>query len=67
MEELALQHYASAAGGSWQGLHTEGGVWMTLFGLLMWDILFAGNHAGMLALQARHNTCMPQRLPQMIV
>jgi hypothetical protein len=41
VEELALQHYASPAGGGWQGMHTEGGVWRTLFGLLMWDVLFA--------------------------
>ncbi len=40
MEELALQYYASEEGGRWQGMHSEGGVWMTLFGLLMWDILF---------------------------
>jgi Fanconi-associated nuclease 1 len=41
VEELALQYYASEDGGEWQGLHSEGGVWMTLFGLLMWEILFA--------------------------
>jgi Fanconi-associated nuclease 1 len=40
VEELALQYYASEEGGRWQGMHSEGGVWMTLFGLLMWDILF---------------------------
>eukprot|EP00878_Enallax_costatus_P015138 GHUV01015850.1.p1 GENE.GHUV01015850.1~~GHUV01015850.1.p1 ORF type:complete len:977 (+),score=369.04 GHUV01015850.1:95-3025(+) len=42
VEELALQHYASEAGGAWQGLHSEGGVWATLFGLLLWDVLFMG-------------------------
>lgn len=42
VEELALQHYASEEGGRWLGLHTEGGVWATLFGLLLWDVLFAG-------------------------
>jgi Fanconi-associated nuclease 1 len=41
VEELALQYYASEDGGEWQGMHSEGGVWMTLFGLLMWEILFA--------------------------
>ncbi len=40
MEELALQHYATADGGCWQGTHSEGGIWATLFGLLMWDVLF---------------------------
>ncbi|BBM97433.1 fanconi-associated nuclease 1 [Marchantia polymorpha subsp. ruderalis] len=41
VEELALQYYASEEGGAWQGVHCEGGVWLTLFGLLMWDVLFA--------------------------
>uniref|UniRef100_A0A383VBR8 Fanconi-associated nuclease n=1 Tax=Tetradesmus obliquus TaxID=3088 RepID=A0A383VBR8_TETOB len=41
VEALALQHYASAEGGGWQGLHCEGGVWATLFGLLLWDVIFA--------------------------
>lgn len=40
VEELALEHYASAEGGGWVGVHSEGGVWATLFGLLMWDVLF---------------------------
>ncbi|GAB4815648.1 hypothetical protein N2152v2_002694 [Parachlorella kessleri] len=40
VEELALQYYASEAGGGWQGVHSEGGVWATLFGLLLWDVLF---------------------------
>ena len=35
-----LQYYASEAGGGWQGVHSEGGVWATLFGLLLWDVLF---------------------------
>lgn len=42
VEELALQHYASREGGGWLGAHTEGGVWATLFALLLWDVLFAG-------------------------
>ncbi|KAG1651664.1 hypothetical protein FOA52_011853 [Chlamydomonas sp. UWO 241] len=41
VEELALEYYASDAGGRWLGMHTEGGVWSTLFGLLMWDVLLA--------------------------
>eukprot|EP00955_Chlamydomonas_euryale_P071465 361082-Chlamydomonas_euryale.AAC.24 len=41
VEELALQYYASEAGGCWLGMHTEGGVWSTLFGLLMWEVLLA--------------------------
>jgi len=28
------------AGGKWEGMHCEGGIWATLFGLLMWDIIF---------------------------
>ncbi|KAI5068304.1 hypothetical protein GOP47_0016649 [Adiantum capillus-veneris] len=40
VEELALQHYAGDSGGGWQGVHCEGGIWMTLFALLMWDVLF---------------------------
>jgi hypothetical protein len=41
VEDLALEYYASAEGGSWYGTHTEGGVWTTLAGLLLWDCLFA--------------------------
>ncbi|CAN6447196.1 unnamed protein product [Victoria cruziana] len=39
VEELALQYYAEVDG--WQGLHSENGIWMTLFALLMWDVIFA--------------------------
>lgn len=42
VEELALQHYASEEAGGWHGMHSEGGVWGTLFGLLLWDVLFMG-------------------------
>jgi Fanconi-associated nuclease 1 len=35
VEELALEHYASEGGGGWCGMHAEGGVWATLFGLIM--------------------------------
>ncbi|XWS13293.1 hypothetical protein CRYUN_Cryun36dG0025000 [Craigia yunnanensis] len=40
VEQLALQYYATE-GGRWQGVHTESGIWLTIFGLLMWDILFS--------------------------
>ncbi|GJN00799.1 hypothetical protein PR202_ga18012 [Eleusine coracana subsp. coracana] len=40
VEQLALQYYADEGGG-WQGTHSEGGVWMTIFGLLMWDVMFS--------------------------
>ncbi|GFR45877.1 hypothetical protein Agub_g7330, partial [Astrephomene gubernaculifera] len=40
VEELAVRHYGSAAGGGWRGVHSEGGVWGTLWGLLMWDVVF---------------------------
>ncbi|KAB2041166.1 hypothetical protein E1A91_D02G135300v1 [Gossypium mustelinum] len=39
VEQLALQYYAREGG--WQGVHTESGIWMTIFGLLMWDILLS--------------------------
>ncbi|WOH07871.1 hypothetical protein DCAR_0727305 [Daucus carota subsp. sativus] len=39
VEQLALQYYAGEGGG-WQGIHAESGVWLTIFGLLMWDIIF---------------------------
>ncbi|MCL7050723.1 hypothetical protein MKW94_002963 [Papaver nudicaule] len=40
VEELALQYYANEGGG-WHGVHTESGIWMTIFGLIMWDVIFA--------------------------
>ncbi|KAI4344868.1 hypothetical protein L6164_012055 [Bauhinia variegata] len=40
VEQLAL-HYYSGEGGGWHGVHTESGIWLTIFGLLMWDIIFA--------------------------
>ncbi|CAM0912991.1 unnamed protein product [Alopecurus aequalis] len=40
VEQLALQYYADEGGG-WQGTHSEGGIWMTIFGLLMWDVIFS--------------------------
>ncbi|CAM8914893.1 unnamed protein product [Rhodiola kirilowii] len=41
VEELALQYYAGVEGGEWKGVHSESGIWLTIFGLLMWDIIFA--------------------------
>uniref|UniRef100_K3XV50 Fanconi-associated nuclease n=1 Tax=Setaria italica TaxID=4555 RepID=K3XV50_SETIT len=40
VEQLALQYYADEGGG-WRGTHSEGGIWMTIFGLLMWDVMFS--------------------------
>uniref|UniRef100_A0A0E0L8F9 Fanconi-associated nuclease n=1 Tax=Oryza punctata TaxID=4537 RepID=A0A0E0L8F9_ORYPU len=40
VEQLALQYYADEGGG-WRGTHSEGGIWMTIFGLLMWDLIFS--------------------------
>ncbi|KAL0432990.1 UNVERIFIED_CONTAM: Fanconi-associated nuclease 1 [Sesamum latifolium] len=40
VEQLAL-HYYAGEGGGWQGVHTESGIWLTIFGVLMWDIIFA--------------------------
>ncbi|XP_054821940.1 fanconi-associated nuclease 1 homolog isoform X2 [Prosopis cineraria] len=40
VEQLALHHYAGMGGG-WQGVHTESGIWLTIFGLLMWHVIFA--------------------------
>jgi Fanconi-associated nuclease 1 len=38
VEELALHYYAEEG---WQGVHTESGIWLTIFGLLMWDVIYA--------------------------
>eukprot|EP00884_Botryococcus_braunii_P020868 jgi/Botrbrau1/7465/Bobra.0095s0003.2 len=40
VEELALHYYATPEAGAWTGVHSENGVWSTLFGLLMWEVLF---------------------------
>ncbi|KAI8011134.1 hypothetical protein LOK49_LG06G02225 [Camellia lanceoleosa] len=40
VEQLAMQYYAGEGGG-WQGVHTESGIWLTIFGLLLWDIIFS--------------------------
>ena len=41
VEELALQYYATTTAGEFTGAHTEGGIWATLFGLLLWSQLFS--------------------------
>ncbi|KAI3676895.1 hypothetical protein L1987_86509 [Smallanthus sonchifolius] len=41
VEQLALQYYAGEDGGGWQGVHSESGIWLTIFGLLMWDVIFS--------------------------
>ena len=38
VEAVALAHYTRPAG--WRGMHSENGVFLTLFGLLMWDVIF---------------------------
>lgn len=40
VEALALQQYASDEMGGWWGVHDEGTVLRTLFGLLMWEVIF---------------------------
>lgn len=39
VEQLALQYY-SGKGGQWKGIHAESGILLTIFSLLMWDVLF---------------------------
>lgn len=41
VEELALEYYSGEDGGGWKGMHTESEIWLTIFGLLMWDAIFA--------------------------
>ncbi|XP_012568884.1 fanconi-associated nuclease 1 homolog isoform X2 [Cicer arietinum] len=38
VEEFALHYYA---GEGWQGVHSESGIWLTIFGLLMWDVIYS--------------------------
>ncbi|EFJ07650.1 hypothetical protein SELMODRAFT_429674 [Selaginella moellendorffii] len=40
---MALQYYAGEDGSGWKGVHSESGIWLTLFGLLMWDVIFSDN------------------------
>lgn len=43
VEELALRHYKNDG---WEGLHTESGVFLVLFSLLLWDQIFVSGIAG---------------------
>ena len=38
VEELVIQYYQN--NGSWNGTHCEGGIYRTIFGIFMWDIIF---------------------------
>lgn len=38
VERLALEFYEFD---NWRGVHCETGLYLTLFGLIMWDIIFA--------------------------
>ena len=42
VEQLALEFFEEEGHGSWRGVHTEGTLWRTLFGVLFWDVIFAG-------------------------
>jgi Fanconi-associated nuclease 1 len=37
VEDIALEHYQQ---NGWKGVHCEGSIWHTLFGLIMWDIIW---------------------------
>ncbi|KAK3274710.1 hypothetical protein CYMTET_17120, partial [Cymbomonas tetramitiformis] len=45
VEGVVLAHYARE---SWRGGHTENGIFMTLFGILLWQEIFAPVHGGFL-------------------
>ena len=40
VEQLALQFYELEENGSYSGIHSESGIWCTLFTLLLWPALF---------------------------
>lgn len=40
VEDFVLEHYARTDQGGWQGVHSESGVWSTLFGLLLFPAIF---------------------------
>lgn len=44
VEQLALQFYMLPERGGWIGCHSENGIWHTLFGLVMWDVMFSGSY-----------------------
>jgi len=46
VEELVLGHYADEAHGGWLGAHSEGGIWMALFALFMWDVVYDADVPG---------------------
>ena len=41
VEALALEYYAQPKNGGWKGMHCESTLFATLFGLLMWDCIWA--------------------------
>jgi fanconi-associated nuclease 1 len=40
VEQLALQYYEMEVNGGFNGIHSESGIWCTLFTLLLWRALF---------------------------
>lgn len=40
VEQLALQFYALDENGAYNGIHSEGGIWCSIFSLLLWPALF---------------------------
>ena len=46
MEVAALRHLERSLGDGWTGVHCEGGVWRTLYGLLFWDVIYASGIPG---------------------
>lgn len=41
VEQVAMQHFIAENGDGWRGVHAENSIFTTLFGLLMWDQIFA--------------------------
>ena len=46
VEVAALRHLERTLGDGWTGVHCEGGVWRTLYGLLFWDVIYASGIPG---------------------
>jgi Fanconi-associated nuclease 1 len=40
VEALAIEHYATEAGGLWFGIHSENGIFKMMYTLFMWDVIF---------------------------
>lgn len=40
VEQLALQYYKMEVNGGYHGIHSESGIWCTLFTLILWPALF---------------------------